>query len=141
MKTTRSIEVIEALTNDARNDAQRVLYALLTGTKLRRPAARSAWQSRGSSENPRGTLKEATELKHEEFAERAGRRLEAVADRLEVEGKDLRIAGEASKITARAQELRVAALLVRDEAVAVAREEREAPTLMIAENLSLEAQG
>ena len=48
MKTTRSIEVIEALTNDARNDAQRVLYALLSGTKLRRPAARSAWQSRGS---------------------------------------------------------------------------------------------
>ena len=83
MKTTRSIEVIEALTNDARNDVQRVLYALLTGTKLRRPAARSAWQSRGSSENPRGTLKEATEVNHEEFAERAGRRLEAVADRLE----------------------------------------------------------
>jgi hypothetical protein len=42
---------------------------------------------------------------------------------------------------ARAQELRVAALLVRDEAVAVAREEREAPTQMVAENLSLEAQG
>jgi hypothetical protein len=33
----------------------------------------------------------------------------------------------------------VAALLVRDEAEA--REEREAPTQMIAENLSLEAQG
>ena len=121
MKTARSIEVIEALTNDARNDAQRVLYALLTGTKLRRPAARSAWQSRGSSENPRGTLKEATELKHEEFAERAGRRLKEVADRLEVEGKDLRIAGEASEITARAQELRVAALLVREEALAVSK--------------------
>ena len=80
-------------------------------------------------------------MNHEEFAERAGRRLKEVADRLEVEGKDLRIAGEASKITARAQEMRVAALLVRDEAVAVAREEPEAPTQMIAENLSLEAQG
>jgi hypothetical protein len=141
MKTARSIEVIEALTNDARNDAQRVLYALLTGTKLRRPAARSAWQSRGSSENPRGTLKEATEVNHEEFAERAGRRLEAVADRLEGDAGRLGIDGEALKTKARAQELRVGALLVRDEAVAVAREEREAPTLMIAENLSLEAQG
>ena len=80
-------------------------------------------------------------MNHEEFAERAGRRLKEVADRLEVEGKDLRIAGEASKITARAQEMRVAALLVRDEAVAVAREEREASTQMIAQNLSLEAQG
>ena len=54
-------------------------------------------------------------MNHEEFAERAERRLKEVADRLEVEGKDLRIAGEASKITARAQELRVAALLVREE--------------------------
>jgi hypothetical protein len=33
MKTTRSIEVIEDMTNDARNDAQRALYALLTGPK------------------------------------------------------------------------------------------------------------
>ena len=80
-------------------------------------------------------------MNHKEFAERASRRLKEVADRLEVEGKDLRIAGEASKITARAQEMRVAALLVRDEAVAVAREEPEVPTLMIAEKLSLEAQG
>ena len=67
------------------------------------------------------TLKEATEVDHEEFAERAERRLKEVADRLEVEGKDLRIAGEASKITARAQELRVAALLVREEALAVSK--------------------
>jgi hypothetical protein len=44
-----------------------------------------------------------------------------VADRLEVEGKDLRKAGEASEITARAQELRVAALLVREEALAVSK--------------------
>jgi hypothetical protein len=80
-------------------------------------------------------------VKHEQFAERAGRMLEAVADRLEGESKGLGIDGEASKTKARAQEMRVAALLVRDEAAAVAREEREAPTQMIAENLSLEAQG
>ena len=67
------------------------------------------------------TLEEATEVNHEEFAERAERRLKEVADRLEVEGKDLRIAGEASKITARAQELWVAALLVREEALAVSK--------------------
>ena len=78
---------------------------------------------------------------HEQFAERAGRRLEAVADRLEGESKRLGIDGEASKTKARAQEMRVAALLVRHEAVAVGREEREAPMQMIAENLSLEAQG
>ena len=80
-------------------------------------------------------------MKHETFAERAGRRLEAVADRLEGEGKKRGIDGEASRITARAQEMRVAALLVRDESAAVVREEREAPTRMVAENLSLEAQG
>jgi hypothetical protein len=80
-------------------------------------------------------------VKHERFAQRAVRRLEAVADRLEGEGQRPGIDGEASKTKARAQELRVAALLVRDEAVAVAREERETPTQMIAENLSLEAQG
>jgi len=80
-------------------------------------------------------------VKHEQFAQRAGRRLEAVADRLEGEDQRPGIDGEASKTKARAQELRVAALLVRDEAVAVAREERETPTQMIAENLSLEAQG
>ena len=62
-------------------------------------------------------------MKHEEFAERAGRRLEAVADRLEGEGRKLGIDGEASKITARAQELRVAALLVREEATTVNRAE------------------
>jgi hypothetical protein len=78
---------------------------------------------------------------HEPFAEGAGRRLEAVAAPLEGESKRLGIDGEASKTKARAQEMRVAALLVGDEAVAVAREEREAPTQMIAENLSLEAQG
>ena len=81
-------------------------------------------------------------MNHEEFAERASRRLKEVADRLEVEGKDRRIAGEASKITARAQELRVAALLVREEALAVSKtipppaEQPEA----LADILPLEAQ-
>jgi hypothetical protein len=60
-------------------------------------------------------------VNHEEFAERAGRRLKEVADRIEVEGKGLKIAGEASKTTARAQGLRVAALLVREEALAVSK--------------------
>jgi hypothetical protein len=83
----------------------------------------------------------AIEVKHERFAQRAGRRLEAVADRLEGEGRRPGIDGEDSKTKARAQELRVAALLVRDQAEAVARKVREAPMQMIAENLSLEAQG
>jgi hypothetical protein len=78
-------------------------------------------------------------MKHEAFAERASRRLEAVADRLEGEGKRLGMDGEASRIAARAQEMRVAALLVREEAVAAGREEREGSE-KIAENLSLEAQ-
>jgi hypothetical protein len=83
-------------------------------------------------------------MRHEAFAERAGWRLEAVADRLEAEaggigpGTD----GEAGKTRARAQEMRGAALLVRQEAAAVGRrEERGGPTQMVAENLSLEAQG
>ena len=129
------------MTNDASNDAQRALYVLLTGPKLRRPAARNARQNRGSSENPRGTLKEATEVNHEEFAERAGRRLKEVADRLGVEGRRQGIDREASETKARAQEMRVAAHLVRDFAMAVAQEECETPKEMIAENLSLEAQG
>ena len=64
-------------------------------------------------------------MKHEEFAERAGRRLETVADRLEGEGRRLGIDSPASKTSARAQELRVAALLVREEATAVKRAEEE----------------
>ena len=78
-------------------------------------------------------------MRHEEFAERAGRRLESTAYRLE--GKRLGIDGGVPKIAARARELRVAALLVHEEAAAVGREEREAPKEKIAENLSLEAQG
>ena len=81
-------------------------------------------------------------MTHEEFAERAGRRLEEVADRLEAQGKGLGIDGEVSKITARAQELRVAALLVREEAIAVS--EAMAPPAgspaALADNPPLEAQ-
>jgi len=80
-------------------------------------------------------------MKHEAFPQRAGRRLEAVADCLEDDTRSLGMDGEASKTTARAQEMRVAALLVRDEDVAAGREEREDPGEKVAENLSLEAQG
>jgi hypothetical protein len=94
---------------------------------------RSARQSRKATQE--------TDLKYERFAERAGRRLEAVADRLEGDAGRLGINGEASKTTARAQELRVAALLIRDEATAVGREEREPLTQEVAANPPLEAQG
>jgi hypothetical protein len=80
-------------------------------------------------------------VRHEDFAERTGRRLELMADRLESEAKRQSIDGETSRTAARAQELRVAALLVRNEAVALGREERESPGEKVAENLSLEAQG
>jgi hypothetical protein len=69
--------------------------------------------------------KEATNMNHEEFAQRAARRLEAVADRTEEETRRLGIDGEASGTKARAQEMRVAAFLVREEALAVS--EKEAP--------------
>lgn len=62
-------------------------------------------------------------MRHEEFAERAAKRLEAVADRLEEEGRKLGIHGA---VSARAGELRLAALLVREEADAVTRAERGA---------------
>ena len=78
-------------------------------------------------------------MTHEEFAYRAERRLLEAADRLEGEARDLGIHGEASKTRARARELRVAALLVREEAEAVGREERS-PTAEVAENPPLEAQ-
>ena len=64
-------------------------------------------------------------MRYEDFARRAGRRLELIADRLELEAERPGIDDELSRITARAQELRVAALLVREEAVAVGREEGE----------------
>jgi hypothetical protein len=50
---------------------------------------------------------------HTEFAERAARRIEAVAERLEEEGRWL----ELDTVSARTNELRVAAHLVRNEAV------------------------
>jgi hypothetical protein len=56
---------------------------------------------------------------HTEFAERAARRIEAVAERLEEEGRWL----ELDTVSARTNELRVAAHLVRNEAVAVTQEE------------------
>ena len=81
-------------------------------------------------------------MKHEEFAERAGRRLEAVAEWLEADTRRLGIHGEASGTRARAQEMRVAALLVREEALAVS--EAEVPAVgspeALAESPPLEAQ-
>jgi hypothetical protein len=62
-------------------------------------------------------------VKHEEFAERAERRLEAVADRLEGEGR--REGTVAPTTIARAQERKVAALVVREEARAVSRDEEK----------------
>ena len=62
-------------------------------------------------------------MNHEAFAQRVGRRLEAVADRLDGQKRRLGIDGGASEITARAQELRVAAHLVREEAAAVSKDE------------------
>jgi hypothetical protein len=62
-------------------------------------------------------------MEHEEFARRAARRLEAVADYTEEVARRLGIHGEASGTRARAQEMRVAALLVRQEALAVSEAE------------------
>jgi hypothetical protein len=62
-------------------------------------------------------------VRHEEFSRLAQRRLEAEADRLEGEGRKLGIHGGASKTRARAGELRVAALLVREEAVKAGKAE------------------
>ena len=78
-------------------------------------------------------------MKHEGFARRAERRLEAEADRLEGQARELGLDGGAAKTRARAGELRVAALLVREEAEEVAREELR-PTAEVGENPPLEAQ-
>ena len=64
-------------------------------------------------------------MNHEQFARRAARRLEAVADRTEEDVRRLGIDGEVSGTRTRAQEMRVAAFLVREEALAVS--EAEAP--------------
>lgn len=57
-------------------------------------------------------------MDHEEFAERAAVHLEGVADRIEAEA---RLAGEEGRAAVRAGEMRVAACIVRDEALAVSR--------------------
>ncbi len=92
-------------------------------------------------------------MKHEKFAERAGSRLEKIADRLEGVVDELEMdtsaSSEALVTAARAQELRVAAQVVREVAAAVGRKERqsqpesisEPPTEKIVENPPLEAQG
>ena len=92
-------------------------------------------------------------MKHEKFAERAGRRLEKIADRLEDVVDELEMDASASSealvTAARARELRVAAQVVREEATAVVRKEQESqpesasepPTEKIVENPPLEAQG
>jgi hypothetical protein len=69
---------------------------------------------------------EAMNMKHEEFAKRTARRLEAVADHTEEETRRLGIYGEASGTKVRAQEMRVAAFLVREEALAVIQAETPA---------------
>ena len=92
-------------------------------------------------------------MKHEKFAQRAGRRLEKIADRLEGVVDELEVdtnaSSEALVTAARAQELRVAAQMVREEAAAVGRKEQEPkpesasvpPAEKIVENPPLEAQG
>ena len=88
-------------------------------------------------------LEEARNVKHAEFAERAARRLEAVADRTEDDARRLGIDDEASKTTARAQEMRVAAFLLLEEALAVSKAEEPAAGELaaLAEAPPLEAQG
>src|SRR5215213_11834087 len=85
---------------------------------------------RGALGSPSGwlsdecSLQEVITMNHEEFAQRAARRLEAVADRTEEETRRLGIDGEVSGTKARAQEMRVAAFLVREEALAVSERGR-----------------
>jgi hypothetical protein len=62
-------------------------------------------------------------VEHEEFARRAAWRLEAMANRTEEEAHTLGIHGEASGRRARAQQMRIAALVVRQEALAVSEAE------------------
>lgn len=59
-------------------------------------------------------------MRHREFAERAARRLEALAGSLEEEGCGTAADGKES---VRAREMRTAALMVLDEADAVTRSE------------------
>jgi predicted DNA-binding protein (UPF0251 family) len=65
-------------------------------------------------------------VEHEEFARRAAWRLEAMANRTEEEALRLGIHGEALGRRTRAQQMRVAAFLVRQEALAVSEAEEVA---------------
>ncbi len=133
-------------TSDIGNHPRRVLYILLAGAEGGGSTARVAEQAQDKElagffryvqEELVGTARERLarsevgpekgSVQHgaqegiqvEEFAERAARRLETVADRLEEESRRLGVDGE--KTQARARELRVAAFMVRDEARVVAR--------------------
>ncbi len=76
-------------------------------------------------------------MKHEEFAKRAAKRLLDMADRLEEEGRRLGVNG---KVSARAKEMRVAAFMVRGEAEAITRAENEPSAEPPLKNPSLKAQ-
>ena len=130
---------------DIRDDPRSVLYILLAGAQGGGPTARAARQAQdeklaeffpkvqeevvevaserlaqSEAELEIETLQQqayAGMLQVEEFAERAARRLETVADRLEEESRRLGVDG---KTLARAQELRVAAFIVREEARVIA---------------------
>jgi hypothetical protein len=104
-------------THDISNDARRVLYIVMAGAQGggERPG-RTASSRQGASR----VLPQLPD--EEEFAERAARRLEAVADRLEQESRKLRVVD--GETLARAQKLRVAAFIVRGEAKVAARREQ-----------------
>ncbi len=128
-------------TYDIRDDPRRVLYVLLAGAQDGGPTARAAQQAQDEklaeifpkvqkeivdlaserlakreAELEKETLQQQAYeglLQVEEFAERAARRLEGVAEQLVEESRKLGVDG---KTLARAQELRVAAFIVREEA-------------------------
>ncbi len=136
-------------TCDIRVDPRRTLYILMAGAEDGGPSARAARQAQDEKlarfllkvqeevievakerlahreaekeSAPRETY-EGTLPDKEESAERAARRLEAVADRLEQESRGLGVVD--GETLARSQELRVAAFMVRDEAKVVSRREQ-----------------
>lgn len=85
-------------------------------------AARERLARRAAGPERETLQQEAYESIQVEFAERAARRLESVADRLEKESG--RLEGDGAAL-ARAQELRVAAFLVRYQAVGVWKDRRD----------------
>ena len=133
-------------TNGSSEDARRALHILMAGAEGGGPSARAAQHAQDEelAEFFRKVQEEVLEVaaerlaqreaqreaspreRHEvmlddeekEFAERAARRLEAVAGRLEQESRRPRVVD--GETLARAQELRVAAFIVRDEAKVVA---------------------